>query len=1092
MRGFSKAGARKDWEIYIYGDYLIIEDECGGARHWSDGNPASAEREFAKEIATQERQGWKESERSLSRRIFQHTHTEPGKYWIVWLDDNNIFARFGKVLKGPAHWNHQRGQLKVREYSSHEEALKEYEKAIAAKLVEGYQEVYARQTPYSDLGRQLAEGKKAKPKVVRTPKPAPAQENLATVLGGSQREIHREVSSRIELDPADLFGVFGKPWMPLPRPAPQPLDVDACSVRAAKIKDMDQRREPGSWLERLQVPKVMTQEEAFFWVRLLTSVNYHVPPAKAVETMAKTKWQGALPIGDAKAMMKDCYWQSRPDVIHCLSFLLAPADVMEVLLEAGDEHSYIWLAQVFRDEVLLYRGEEEIASLRGILAAQVDPHVKTRHGVSYYSGPTQFAAVLGCHKEIGGIVSGWQSPGSGNQSTRHYQPREFLFALEPDTMVAQFRRLQMKWDRPAHLRAWLARTGLRALDVVAETVLAATNKAVCEQMLAVFALAKAPEAAEHMLRLSLSAKAPALARHWLETEVGNAIAGLVPVAAGSGKLAEAALEYLRNKKREGFGDLIGAVVAGGPPQVSASIDALLKQEEKAWPVLDNVPSWLADAVQEAAALRPLRGTTFVQIGRLPAIVVNGNALGQEHVAAVLLALQHAEPNAPGVLIDALKRHARPDSLADFAWQLYEQWLGEGAPAKQKWAMLALGYFGIDATVFRLTPLIRAWPGESQHSRALLGLDCLRTIGTDNALMALNGIAQKVKFKGLKEAAARCMEQIAEQKGLTRPELEDRIVPDCELDERGSRVFDFGARRFRFVLGRNLKPMIKDEGGAVKADLPKPGAKDDADKAREAIEQWRLLKKQVAAVAKVQSFRLEQAMITGRRWSADGFETLLVRHPLMVNLVRLVVCGVYDKAGNVTATFRVTDDQKLADRHDRDFKLGPADIVGIVHPLHLGEADLSHWGEILSDYELLPPFPQLGRPVKRLRPEEEGVSEITRFAGIRIPGQALVIGLEQLGWTRGPAMDNGIFDELVKYFPGADVTVVLKFEGLTMGWVEGWKDQAIEHCFFVRGQEKATCFRDFRMVNGVLGLGDVDPVVLSEVLMDLDGIAAKGK
>ena len=67
-------------------------------------------------------------------------------------------------------------------------------------------------------------------------------------------------------------------------------------------------------------------------------------------------------------------------------------------------------------------------------------------------------------------------------------------------------------------------------------------------------------------------------------------------------------------------------------------------------------------------------------------------------------------------------------------------------------MSALGLLGSDDTALKLTPLVRAWPGESQHQRAVFGLECLRAIGTDVALMQLNGIAQKVSFKGLKAKA----------------------------------------------------------------------------------------------------------------------------------------------------------------------------------------------------------------------------------------------------------------------------------------------------------------------------------------------------
>ena len=76
---------------------------------------------------------------------------------------------------------------------------------------------------------------------------------------------------------------------------------------------------------------------------------------------------------------------------------------------------------------------------------------------------------------------------------------------------------------------------------------------------------------------------------------------------------------------------------------------------------------------------------------------------------------------------------------------------------------------------------------------MLGLGVLGQIGTDTALMLLSGIAEKVKFKALQQRAREAMDEIAAAKGMSKAELEDRIVPACGLDERGSRTFDFGPR-----------------------------------------------------------------------------------------------------------------------------------------------------------------------------------------------------------------------------------------------------------------------------------------------------------
>jgi len=72
---------------------------------------------------------------------------------------------------------------------------------------------------------------------------------------------------------------------------------------------------------------------------------------------------------------------------------------------------------------------------------------------------------------------------------------------------------------------------------------------------------------------------------------------------------------------------------------------------------------------------------------------------------------------------------------------------------------------------------------------MTALDVLAAIGTDVALMMLNGIAQKLKFKGLQDKAREKIQSIAEARGLTTEELEDRLAPDLGLVNKGWRRGD---------------------------------------------------------------------------------------------------------------------------------------------------------------------------------------------------------------------------------------------------------------------------------------------------------------
>jgi hypothetical protein len=508
----------------------------------------------------------------------------------------------------------------------------------------------------------------------------------------------------------------------------------------------------------------------------------------------------------------------------------------------------------------------------------------------------------------------------------------------------------------------------------------------------------------------------------------------------------------------------------------------------------TTPEWLRSSVATVAKkIDALPDWAKAHRSALPPLVVGDHCLHEMQAIAVLAGLRQSTLERRHWIVDDLKKHVAQSHLDAFAWKLFEIWLSYGAPSKEKWALLAVGLLGGDACAIKLTPLLRAWPGEGQHQRAVTGLQCLRAIGTDTALTQLNGIAQKLRFQGLKKKAQELMEAIATDRGLSRADLEDRIVPDLDLDAKGGRRFDFGPRQFQVIIGPDLVPKVRGNDGKTKADLPKPGAKDDPDKAPAAVAAWKLLKKQLRETLKVQAPRLEQAMVVGRRWPLPQFEALLVRHPLMINLVRRLLWGGYDSAAKLVATFRVTEDQTFADVADHAW-LPPPEVVsiGIVHPLHLSDEQRSAWGQVFGDYEIIAPFPQLGRPLYAITPEEGTSKVLRRHTDRKVPGMALRGTLEQRGWTRGSAANHGVIMELSKQFPGACVTAVLDIQpGIAMGIPDLLGDhQQVTGAFFLSGMYVPADYPYHKDEQKVL-LSQVDPLAMSEVLADLTEVASKG-
>ncbi|SDT74951.1 DUF4132 domain-containing protein [Actinoplanes derwentensis] len=558
------------------------------------------------------------------------------------------------------------------------------------------------------------------------------------------------------------------------------------------------------------------------------------------------------------------------------------------------------------------------------------------------------------------------------------------------------------------------------------------------------------------------------ALEWLLRHPAAAARALVPPALGkAGKARRQAETALFALNTNGQADAVRTAAAGYGAEAAAAIETLLATDPAAFdPVkVPEAPTWAAPALLRPVMLRD--GS-----GRLP----------DEAVTNLVVALAMSRLGAPCPGLDDVEEKCEPASLAAFTWSLFAQWQASGADSKQIWALDALGLFGDDDTVRNLTPLIMLWPGQSAHQRAVTGLHILAGIGTDVALMHLHRVAQRAKFAGLKSAAQERLQAVAERLGLTAEQLADRLVPDFGLAADGSLVLDYGPRQFTVGFDEQLRPFVADGTGKRLKALPKPGVKDDQVLAPAAAKQFTALKKDVRTVAVDQVRRLEQAMVTNRRWSGAEFHRLFVEHPLLWHIVRRLVWVRFDEAGKPGGAFRVAEDRSLSTVDDDTTTLADDAVVGVAHPLHLG-AEGAAWAGVFADYEILQPFPQLGRPVLTLTEQERTASTLPRFHGITVPATKL-IGLERKGWRRETPQDAGVQSQIeFTVEPGREVVIAIK-PGIAIGYLDMFPDQEVTEVFLHDGTGSRWWNENKR---GHVNFGSLDPVTASEILRDLTDV-----
>lgn len=1051
---------------------------------------------------------------------FEFSEGGSNKFWTIRLEGKSFTVHFGRI--GTA------GQMQTKEFASEAQAQVAYDKLVVEKTKKGYLRVGDSEMPADITVRPTSAGKaeakietagepivKATQTAVAERQPAPdtpaevkTSETMepASATPSTKKRADAPPRSpsvrRINLLPTDTVYATFRPRTQIAKPTPRPFDLEATLSDVTQLGKLSARCDSAR-------PFEMGPTEARFWFVFKSKFNFlrNLPELNSEAERQANNQRQQQKLADfvrAERLHEDKpadwyvriaegnfqnHWTylrvyAKEQAIRIPLFSCITVENFIDIVQKVDWDVRRTLIADFHKLMHPYLTDAQVESMKDKLRSKYkfDPkQVDGADGAGFL-----LAAALGMHAELKPLVESYATEKKTYyQHARMPLPHDFVLGLSsPEEIDEHWHRLELVPLDEDMARGLVACIGERAGDVLAKWIIeASSNKEESQKRFPALAAIEAPETATAMVHLYHKSKVQGAAKEWLDRFPDWSAQQLIPMASGRGDLADTARNTLKDLHARGLTSAL-------PEDVLAQIEKMCESPEDKFEVMtpESTPGWLSDAMQTVKVAK-VKLPAWSDGRTLPAVVVEGRRLSPQQIELLLVALQQSDWTNVHPLIKALQENVERRAFEKMLWELFEAWQRNDAPGKEKWTLIAMGHLGGDECALRLTPYVRAWPGASQHQRAVLGLEVLRHIGTDTALMQINGIAQKLQFKALKSRAMECIEEIAKDKGLTRDQLEDRIVPDCGLDESGSFTFDFGPRHFTFLLTSDLKPMVKDSEGKVKSDLPKPSARDDAAKAAQAVADWKLLKQQIKEVAKIQAFRLEQTMIGGRRWPRQEFEELIVNHPLMVNLARMLIWGGYDNQGKVVDTFRLNDDRTYSDMNDRPATIDKFDHVGIVHPAHVSDEVKSKWGELFTDYEIVSPFQQLGRSVMSLTPEELKGREITRFDKAQLPAVTIVGALEKNQWSRGLAADAGVFSEHSKYFAGADVTAIVIYDGIGMQYIMESEAQAINSCFFVKGRSEPSYYRDAKNA-GAMPLAEVDYVVVSEVLRLLTALTAK--
>jgi len=472
----------------------------------------------------------------------------------------------------------------------------------------------------------------------------------------------------------------------------------------------------------------------------------------------------------------------------------------------------------------------------------------------------------------------------------------------------------------------------------------------------------------------------------------------------------------------------------------------------------------------------------------PVHKLDGTEASEEYLQAVLLCYVSQEKSGVSKTAQLLVDDLEPTQFAVYVNELFDRWLAAGAESKKRWVLYAAAIHGGEDIIQKLQHQIQEWPQAARGAIAAEAVKALALNPSPRALLLVDGIARKFKFKQVRAAAGDALSFAASELGITREELSDRIVPDLGFDENMERTFDYGGRIFKVRITQTLDFEVYDENGKKLKNLPAPGKKDDTAQATAAYEDFKQLKKQMKTTVSSQKSRLEYALSVRREWCTDAWKNLFVKNPLMHQFAIGLIWGVYEEE-KLVQSFRYMEDGSFNTQDEEEYTLPENAHISLVHPMELLEEERTAWKEQLADYEITQPIEQLDRPIYYMTEEEADKKGLERFGGYLINDLSLNGKMSGLGWYRGSVQDAGFFYTYYREDPEAGIGVEFHFSGACVGYSEGnvtiydvrfYKAGAIERGSYV--YDEADAEKSYF-------LKDIPPRYFSEIVLQLARLTA---
>ncbi len=396
-----------------------------------------------------------------------------------------------------------------------------------------------------------------------------------------------------------------------------------------------------------------------------------------------------------------------------------------------------------------------------------------------------------------------------------------------------------------------------------------------------------------------------------------------------------------------------------------------------------------------------------------------------------------------------------------------------------WCVPLGGGSGMAATIGDVAEVcFKKIPGVGPRSTKI-GNACMTALShfTDlDSLGQLSRLKAKARYPSMKKQLEKVLERAANRLGISVMDLEELGVPDFGFTRVGAlhrKIGDYearleacSARKSALVWARPDGKIQKSVPAALKTDFKKE------------IAELRRLRSAVDKMVTAQRSRLEQLYLQDRSWGFADFRKRYLDHPLVGLLARRLIWQ-FGQGDGQTAGIWLED--RLVGANGQALEgIDAATRVCLWHPISSSVHEVVRWRRFIERHQIVQPFKQAHREVYFLTDAERDTANYSnRFAAHILRQHQLSALCRERGWRYGL---QGMWDSA--NIPFLDVTAHrMRVEY----WLEpagGGQEETTEMAVFLYLATDQVRFYSLHE-DGPMALEDVPPLVLSEVMRDVD-------